>query len=260
MSTYELIRFETDGALATITLDCPKKLNAMNEEMLTELFDATKRANEDDDVRIVILTGAGRSFCAGADLTMRHSPGGSVGSHLDDFHRPILMAIREAPKPWISAVRGAAAGIGSAYAMGCDLTVMAEDAYLYQAFSNIGLVPDGGATWHLTRTIGRKRAYELIATGEKLPATRCLELGLCNRVVPTDRLLERTRDWAGELARRAPLALRHAKTSVRTASECDFPTTFTREVELQALCSESADHLEGVRAFMEKREPVFEGR
>ncbi len=260
MSTYEKIAVSTHESSAVVTLSCPEKLNAMDDVLLRELFDATTKVNDDDSIRIVILTGAGRSFCAGADLKMEGLPGRTVEAHLNQDHRPILSAIRDATKPWISAVNGAAAGIGSAYAMNCDLTVMAEDAYLYQAFSAIGLVPDGGATWHLTNTIGRKRAYELIATGEKLSAARCLDLGLCNRVVPSDSLLEETLSWARELAKRAPLSLRHAKTAVRTATEHDLDTTFDHEAKLQMLCSASEDYVEGVSAFMQKRSPEFKGR
>ena len=260
MPSYETIRVSSEDAIAIVTLDCPKKLNAMDDVLLRELLDAATKINDDDGVRIVILTGAGRSFCAGADLKMTSLAGRTVEDHLNDDHRPVLDAIRNSPKPWISAVNGAAAGIGSAYAMNCDLTVMADDAYLFQAFSAIGLVPDGGATWHLTNTIGRKRAYELIATGEKLPAARCLELGLCNRVVASDQLMNETLAWARQLAKRAPLSLRHAKSAVRTAVEQDLDTTFDREAELQMLCSASEDHSEGVSAFMEKRDPDFKGR
>jgi 2-(1,2-epoxy-1,2-dihydrophenyl)acetyl-CoA isomerase len=162
--------------------------------------------------------------------------------------------------PWISAVQGAAAGIGSAYAMNCDLTIMAEGAYIYQAFAAIGLVPDGGATWHLVNTIGRKRAYEIIATGEKLSAERCLEWGLCNRVVAPERLMDETREWAKTLAGRAPLALRYAKDAVRTAATSDLGSTIDRETELQMLCTESEDALEGIKAFIHRRDPVFKGR
>lgn len=260
MSAYETIRVSTDDSVAIVTLDCPEKLNAMDIALLRELLDAATKINDDDSIRVVILTGAGRSFCAGADLKMETLEDRTVADHLNQDHRPVLDAIRNATKPWISAVNGAAAGVGSAYAMNCDLTVMAENAYLFQAFSAIGLVPDGGATWHLTNTIGRKRAYELIATGEKISAARCLDLGLCNRVVPADRLIEETLAWAKELAKRAPLSLRHAKSAVRTAVENDLDTTFDREAELQMLCSASEDHAEGVRAFMEKREPEFKGR
>lgn len=259
MSSYQKLRVESDGPVATVTLDRPKRLNAMDVEILHELRDAARKLGDDDAIRVVILTGAGRHFCAGADLSMKLEPGRSTADHLHQDHRPALMAIAESPKPWISAIAGAAAGIGSAYMMVCDLTVMAEDAYLYQAFAAIGLVPDGGATWHLTQTLGRKRAYELIATGDRLPAARCLELGLCNRVVPADQLLEETRAWARELSARAPLSLRHAKNAVWTAAQGDLPSTYDREVELQEICIGSEDAREGARAFMEKRPPEFKG-
>jgi len=260
LSSYEHIQTETDGAVAILTLDEPKKLNAMDVAMLRELLDAVTKINDDDSIRVVILAGNGPSFCAGADLRGELGPGRTTADHLNEDHRPVLLAIANSPKPWISAVQGAAAGIGSAYAMNCDLTVMAEDAYIYQAFITIGLIPDGGATWHLANTLGRKRAYELIATGEKLPAARCLEWGLCNRVVPTATLLDEARGWAIELAGRAPLSLRYAKDAVRTAITSDLPRTYDREVELQMLCSESEDAKEGIRAFVQKRAPEFKGR
>ncbi|MFP6654415.1 MAG: enoyl-CoA hydratase-related protein [Myxococcota bacterium] len=259
MSVYERVSVSKEDAIAILTLNCPEKLNAMDIPMLRELLDATTEINEDDTIRVAILTGAGPSFCAGADLTMKSLNGQTTAEHLKNDHRPVLWAIRNAPKPWISAVNGAAAGIGSAYAINCDLTVMADDAYLLQAFSAIGLIPDGGASWHLTKLIGRKRAYELIVTGERLSAARCLELGLCNRVVEPERLLEETLAWAKELVKRAPLSLRHAKTAVWTASEHDLDTTFDLEAELQMLCMASEDFVEGVRAFMEKRKPDFKG-
>lgn len=260
MPQYEHIQVERDGAVATLFLDEPKKLNAMDVSMLRELIEAVSEINRDDAIRVAVLAAKGRSFCAGADLRSALGPGRTTADHLNEDHRPVLLAIAEAPKPWISAVQGAAAGIGSAYAMNCDLTVMAEDAYIYQAFASIGLIPDGGATWHLVNTLGRKRAYELIATGERLPAARCLEWGLCNRVVPADRLLTEAQSWAAELAERAPLSLRYAKDAVRTAATSDLPATFAREVELQMICTESEDALEGIRAFVQKRPPKFQGR
>lgn len=260
MPRYEHITLEIDGHVAILSLDEPKKLNAMDVAMLRELMDAVSRINEDDSIRVAILAANGRSFCAGADLRSELGPGRTTADHLNEDHRPVLLAIANSPKPWISAVQGAAAGIGSAYAMNCDLTVMADDAYIYQAFASIGLIPDGGATWHLANAIGRKRAYELIATGEKLTAARCLEWGLCNRVVPAAKLLDETRSWALELAARAPLSLRYAKDAVRTALTSDLPRTYAREVELQMLCAESEDAQEGIRAFVQKRAPAFKGR
>jgi 2-(1,2-epoxy-1,2-dihydrophenyl)acetyl-CoA isomerase len=260
IAAYEHIRVEVDGPVAVLTMAEPKKLNALDIPLLEEMLDAICRLNNDPAIRVGILTGEGRSFCAGADLRAKIGEGRTTADHLNQDHRPVLMAIIDAPMPWISAVNGAAAGIGSAYAMSCDLTVMADDAYVYQAFAAIGLVPDGGATFHLVNTLGRKRAYEIIATGEKVPAARCLEWGLCNRVVAPERLLDEARAWAHELAARAPLALRYAKDAVRTAATGDLATTYDREVELQMRCTESEDAREGAMAFLQRRTPEFKGR
>ena len=260
MAEFETVKIEMDGAVAVVTMNRPAVLNAFNSQMLKDMRVAVQEVNDHEGIRVVILTGEGRSFSAGADLSEDVQEGFSVEEELNNVYKPILMAITEAPKPWISAVNGAAAGVGSSFAMNCDLTVMAEDAYIYQAFAAIGLIPDGGATWHLARTIGRKRAYELIATGEKLQASRCLELGLCNRVVPADQLLAETRAWAQELAGKAPLSLRYAKQALNTAMEANVSETFGREAQLQHLCISSEDATEGMRAFMQKRAPEFKGR
>ena len=258
---YELIEVDVDADthVGQLTMNVPKKLNALGVEILHEMLDAVNRLNVDHDVRVVILTGAGRAFSAGADLTMG-ATGTGVSDHLQQDHRPVLEAILRAPKPWISAINGACAGVGSAYGMICDLTVMAEDAYIYQAFAGIGLIPDGGATWLLANALGRKRAYEIIATGEKVAAAKCLEWGLCNRVVPSDALLSETRAWAEELAQRAPLSLRYAKASLHTAINSDYGPAYDREVELQSLAGNSRDSQEAIKAFREKRTPTFEGR
>lgn len=260
MTDFETVNVELDGPVAVVTMNRPEVLNAFNRQMLKELLVAVQEVNDNEGIRVVILTGEGRSFSAGADLSEDVEEGFSVEDALNTTYKPVLMAITEAPKPWISAVNGAAAGVGSSFAMNCDLTVMAEDAYLYQAFAAIGLIPDGGATWHLARTIGRKRTYELIATGEKLRAARCLELGLCNRVVPADQLLTETRAWAQELAAKAPLSLRYAKQALNTAMEANVSDTFGREAQLQHLCITSEDAKEGMRAFRQKRVPEFKGR
>jgi 2-(1,2-epoxy-1,2-dihydrophenyl)acetyl-CoA isomerase len=143
--------------------------------------------------------------------------------------------------------------------MACDLSVMADSAYIYQAFAAISLVPDGGATWHLAHLLGRKRAYEFIATGEKVSAGKCLDLGLCNRVVPADTLMPETLAWAAELADKAPLALQHAKAAVNFAMDSSLADTIDREADLQHLCVHSEDAKEGVRAFREKRPARFKG-
>jgi len=260
MPAYEAVSVERHGQVALVSLNRPDSLNAFSAELRRDIGLAVAEVNADDSVRAVVLTGTGRAFCAGADLMEVQGDDFDVRKQLNDEYKPVLMAIAEAPKPWISAVNGAAAGIGSAFAMVCDLTVMAEDAFLYQAFAAIGLVPDGGATWHLARTIGKKRAYELIVTGEKLRAARCLELGLCNRVVASEELVPAALAWAGELAAKAPLALRYAKQALNQAMEDDVASIISAEADLQHLCINSADAKEGVVAFVEKRAPVWQGK
>ncbi len=257
---YQHIKVSRDGAVAVISFNRPAVRNAIGSLTLEEFTRAANELNADDSVRVVVLTGEGRGFCAGADLTEDLGPDFSVEKQLNEEYKPALMAITEAPKPWISAVNGAAAGVGSAFAMNCDLTVMADDAYIYQAFVAIGLIPDGGATWHLARTIGRKRAYELMVSGDKLPAEKCLALGLCNRVVAAERLLTETLAWAAELADKAPLSLRYTKASLNAAMENDLGDTISHEARLQDKCITSEDAQEGIGAFIAKRKPVFKGR
>ncbi len=262
MSKYRTVQLERSDNVAIVTLNRPDSLNAFDAGLRRELLLAVREVNDDEGVRVVVLTGAGRAFCAGADLaeTVAQTETFRVEDQLNGEYKPIMLEIAGAPKPWISAVNGAAAGIGSAFAMICDLTVMAEDAYLYQAFAAIGLVPDGGATWHLVRTIGRKRAYEVIVSGEKIRAMKCLEWGLCNRVVPSETLMEEALVWARELAAKAPLALRYSKQAVNGAMEDNLGDTISREARLQHLCLTSSDAAEGVAAFMEKRQPNWHGR
>ena len=262
MGKYATVLIERHGPVAVVSLNRPDKLNSFDGELRRELLLAVREVNDDDSVRAVVLTGVGRAFSAGADLAdmpvdRTHF---RVEDQLNGEYKPILMEIHEAHKPWISAINGACAGIGSAFGMVCDLTVMAQDAYLYQAFAAISLVPDGGATWHLVRTLGRKRAYEVIVTGEKIRADKCLQWGLCNRVVAAEKLLEETLEWAQEIAGKAPLSLRYAKQALNAAMEDSVADTITKEAKLQHICITSEDAQEGVVAFMQKRAPVWQGR
>ena len=258
MSEFETVRYAVDQGVALITLNRPAVMNAVNRQLRVDLLAAVRRAVDDAEVRVVVLTGEGRGFSAGADLADGMPP--LVQQQIDEEYKPVLMAISEAPKPFISAVNGAAAGIGSSFAMACDLTVMAENAYIYEAFIAIALVPDGGATWHLVRQLGRKRAFEVIIEGEKMSAARCLELGLANRVVPAERLLEETLAWARAIAKKAPLALRYSKQALNRAMQLDLADTISYEAKLQNITFISEDAREGVQAFFEKRPPVFTGR
>ncbi len=260
MSEENNVVIERDGPVAIVSFNRPDSLNAIEAGIRAEITAAVDAVNADDSIRVAILTGAGRAFCAGADLTEKQVEGFNVEDMLNTEYKPVLMAIINARKPWVSAVNGAAAGVGSAFAMACDLTVMAEDAYIYQAFAAISLVPDGGATWHLAQTVGRKKAYELIALGEKLRADKCLELGLCNRVVATDKLMQETLALAHELAAKAPLSLRYAKEAVNAALTKSIDEAISNEARLQSICMNSEDAREGAIAFLQKRPPEFKGR
>ena len=262
MSIYDSVIVERYGSVAVVSLNRPDNLNSFNKTLRRDLLLAVREVNSDDSLRVVVVTGSGRAFSAGADLAdvPVDSATFRVEDQLNGEYKPILMEIHEATKPWISAINGPCAGIGSALGMVCDLTVMAEDAFIYQAFAAISLIPDGGATWHLVRTLGRKRAYEVIVTGEKISAEKCLQWGLCNRVVAADKLVAETLAWAQELAGKAPLSLRYAKQALNGAIEESISDTISGEAKLQHLCMGSADAEEGVVAFLQKRKPVWQGR
>lgn len=260
----ETVNIERDGAVARVVLDRPDSLNSFNAALRRDLLTAVSEVNADKSVRIVVLAGAGRAFCAGADLTENlhgdNAGGVAVEQQLNAEYKPAVLGIVESPKLWIAEVQGAAAGIGSAFAMACDLMVMAEEGYLYQAFGAIGLIPDGGATWQLLRAVGRKRAMEIIVGGERLYGPRCLELGLCNRVVAADQLTAATREWAQELAQKAPLALTYSKAAVAQADSVGIGEMISAEATMQHILVDSGDAREGIAAFLEKRPPQFKGR
>lgn len=255
---------EHHGAVARLVMNRPDALNSFNAAMRREMIEAIDTLSTDDDVRVVILAGAGRAFCAGADLSegIGDSAGGGLATEhqLNNEYKPSLVGIAESPKIWIAEVQGAAAGIGSAYVMACDLAVMAQEGYLYQAFGAIGLIPDGGATWHLLREVGRKRALEIIVGGERLYAQRCHELGLCNRVTSTDELSTVTLEWAQVLAAKAPLSAMYSKQALARAQSVSLSEMISVEATMQHILVDSDDCREGVTAFFEKRSPLFRGR
>ncbi len=255
----DTVLYDTEGAVAIITLNRPDSLNSFDKEMRSDLVDATSQARADEAIRAVILTGAGRSFSAGADLKAGFKTGAEVEHILNEEYRPSLINITEMEKPVISAINGFAAGIGLSYALACDLSVMGENAFLLSPFSTIGLIPDGGSTWLLTRAMGYKNAYEMAVENDRLSAGRSKELGLVNKVVADDALLTTAREWAVKLTTKAPLALARTKKIMRKTLTLDYADTITTEAALQRLCIDSADCKEGITAFLEKRQPEFTG-
>jgi 2-(1,2-epoxy-1,2-dihydrophenyl)acetyl-CoA isomerase len=261
---YATLAIERRGAIARLVLNRPDSLNAFDSTLRREFLLAVSQLNADDGLRVVVLAGAGRAFCAGADLAegFGDSAGGGLTTEhvLNAEYKPSILGIAESPKLWIAEVQGAAAGIGSAYAMACDLMVMAEEAYLYQAFGAIGLIPDGGATWQLLRAVGRKRAMEIIVGGERVYAPQCLDLGLCNRVVAAEQLSQETMAWAEVLAAKAPLSVMYSKAALARADSLTLGEMISAEATMQHILIDTEDCREGVTAFFEKRSPAFKGR
>ncbi|MGI9221871.1 MAG: enoyl-CoA hydratase/isomerase family protein [Woeseiaceae bacterium] len=254
----EIVIYSQEGATATVKLNRPDSLNAFNTELRRDLLEALNRAEADNSVRVVILTGEGRSFCAGADL--KDGIGPSVSEMLLNEYRPVQEKIATMPKPVIAVVPGSAAGIGLSIALQCDLLIMADDAFMLSPFTTISLIPDGGLNWLLVRQLGYRRAFQLSVESERVAAERCVELGLANRAVPAQELQEAASQWAQTLAKRAPLSVAGTKKLMRFASENDWASSFEREAQLQGKLYGNEDNEEGVAAFFEKRAPDFKGK
>ncbi len=259
MSDYTTILYEVKDNVATITLNRPEQRNAFNDEMIGELTQALKGVRRDDTVRAIVITGKGKGFCAGQDLIAAAGPrsANQTYEHLIHQYGPLFRLIHTIEKPIIAAVNGVAAGAGASLAMACDLCIMADDASLLQAFSNIGLVPDAGSSWFLVRQLGYRRAFEVAIEGERVPAARCLELGLANRVVQPARLVVEAQAWAKKLAQRSLVAIGLTKRAMNYAATHTLLEAFEYEAHLQQTASERPDVAEGVKAFLEKRPPTF---
>jgi len=262
MPDYQFINYTVTNQVATIALNTPKSLNAFHKKMRIELIDAVEYAELDSDVRVVVLTGEGRGFCAGADLTEDLDGGEHVSFYEQcaEEYTPWLMGIHNSKKIYIAAVNGACAGIGSAAAMNCDLIMMAEDAYLYQAFSAIGLMPDGGAVWSLFHKIGYHRAMEMVVEAGKLTANQCVELGVANKVVPSDELRAQAQVWAERLAKGSPLSQAATKKLMRQAPYMTYQEVVVEESREQTKLIQSEDARNAIKAFFAKQTPVFEGK
>lgn len=259
MSTEPTILYQRDDNVATITLNRPERRNALTSAMLDELNRTVDQAGGDESVRAVVITGAGKGFCAGQELAELD---GTLDVHrlLTERYQPLILHLCQIPKPVIAAVNGVAAGAGVALALACDLRVMADDASLFSAFINIGLVPDAGTTYFLARQVGYSRALEIAISGERLGAERALALGLTNRVVPATELLASAQAWAAQLAQRPTLAIGLTKQLLHAALIHDLPTLLAQEAAQQAAVAATTDHQEGMAAFREKRTPCFIGK
>jgi 2-(1,2-epoxy-1,2-dihydrophenyl)acetyl-CoA isomerase len=251
VSAVEIAR---DGAVATVTLNRPDKLNALDRATRWELIDALREVAADQAVRAVVLTGAGRAFCVGQDLAaveeLEHADETVAGSY-----NPIVHAIAEMPKPVIAAVNGPAVGAGMGLALACDQRLAADTAAFSCAFGKVGLVPDTAVSWYLVRELGYARAYWFAASGRAIPAAEAHALGLLNEVVPADELAGRAHDLAALLAAGPARALALTKRQFRAVSELSFEAALAVEARHQGEAAAHPDHGEGRAAFAEKRPP-----
>ena len=258
---YETVTYEVRDGIATITLNRPKRLNAIDRTLAIELKAALDEAAADRTARCVVLTGAGRGFCAGVDLsqvpsdTREFTPGAVLR---ESFH-PIIHALVRLEKPTVAAVNGTAAGAGASLALACDFRIASTEASFLQAFVRIGLVPDSGATYFLPRLIGYARALELAMLGEIVDAERALEIGLVNSTVPAPELAKETEALARRLADGPTHALALTRRAMTFGSNADLEHALDYEADLQTLAASSADAAEGIAAFLQKRPAKFTG-
>lgn len=263
-----LVRVDSSGAVRTLTLNRPQALNSFTMEMHAQLRSALDEAAADASVRCIVLTGAGRGFCAGQDLSdpviaPDLTPGAEpkdIGALIEACYRPLALRIRNMPVPVIAAVNGVAAGAGANLALGCDMVIAARSASFIQAFSKIGLVPDCGGTWLLPRLVGRARALGLAMTGDKLPAEEAERIGLIWQCVEDSLLADTVATVAARLAAMPVKALAATRLAMDAAGGLSYDAALQREGQLQSELGRAHDYLEGAAAFLHKRQPSFKDR
>jgi 2-(1,2-epoxy-1,2-dihydrophenyl)acetyl-CoA isomerase len=263
--TYSTLLFDKSENVATITLNRPDKSNAFNDTQVAEMIDALKMIECDDEIRAVVITGAGKNFCAGQDLgpmlERYKSPNGvSFGEHLRKSYNIIIAQIRNIEKPFVAAVNGGAAGAGLGLACACDMRHASENAKFRMAFIGIALAPDSATSFLLPRLIGLGRASEMAMTNELIDAEKALQYGLVNRVFKAEELLSKTRAFALRLAQSPTKSIGLTKRALNRALSVDLETALEYEASLQEIAGNTADHREGVQAFIEKRAPKFVGK
>jgi 2-(1,2-epoxy-1,2-dihydrophenyl)acetyl-CoA isomerase len=263
-----LVLVSQEGAVRTITLNRPKSLNSFTTAMHAELASALADAEADRGVRCLVLTGAGRGFCAGQDLSDPSvapdlTPGAKatdVGDVIERFYKPLALRLRAMPMPVIAAVNGVAAGAGASIALGCDMVIATRSASFVQAFSKIGLVPDAGGTWSLPRLVGRANALALAMTGDKLPAEEAQRMGLIWKCVADDAFAGEVSAMAVRLAAMPTKALVATRALIDDSIHRDLEAALGAERDVQSRLSAAPDYLEGVAAFLAKRPAVFTDR
>ncbi len=261
---FQYLLVEQDGSVLTITMNRPEKLNAFNDTMLQEMTEAVEAAAQDDTIRCVVITGAGRAFGSGQDLTSfmarsDTSESTRVSDHLTKYHR-LVFAIRKMPKPVIAAIQGVAAGISCNIALACDLRIAADNARFLEAFARIGLIPDGGGGFFLPRLVGMGKAMEMSMLADEVGGPEAERIGLVNKCVPLSEFESTTKALAQRLAKGPTRTYAFIKELIYTSVASDLKTTLQLEGELQDRAFETADHREGVAAFLEKRPAKYTGK
>ena len=258
---YKFILSEVKDGIQKITLNRPEVYNAFNEEMLFELQDAFKKAAEDDSVRCVVLTGAGKAFGSGQDLKDFSEKKSTFKEALDKKYNPLIRQITSLPKPVICGINGVAAGAGLSLALACDYRIAVENASLIEVFINVGLVPDSGSTFFLPRIIGYSRAFEMCATADKMKAPEAKELGLVNKVVSNGAVLEKMLDTVAKRFASMPTkALGMMKEMLMKSFESNLDEMLEMESKYQDVAGNTEDFKEGINSFLEKRRPEFKGK
>ncbi|MDK9700395.1 MAG: enoyl-CoA hydratase-related protein [bacterium] len=256
----EYVLLHKEQSTLTITLNRPEVLNAFNDALGSDLLVALKFAEKDSDTRCVVLTGAGKGFCAGEDLKQHLASPKPLGDTLRKRYHPIIQRIRTLEKPVIARINGVAAGAGVALALACDIRIAVDTGKFAMAFVKIALVPDSGMFWFLPRLIGYARAFEWMATGDVVSAQKALEWGMVNQLASTEQLDEAVQQWAVPFATGPTAAYGLIKRGLQAGMDRSFEQSLEQEAYLQELAGNLSDHNEGVHAFLEKREARFSGR
>jgi 2-(1,2-epoxy-1,2-dihydrophenyl)acetyl-CoA isomerase len=262
---YECLLYDVKDRIATFTLNRPDRLNALGGTLRDDLLDALGKAGADDNVRVIVITGAGRGFCSGGDVKAmsereQRGEGGDIREKFLPIRDRIVLALRECPKPIIAAVNGAAAGAGMSLAMACDMRLASSNAKFSQAFVKRGLHPDWGGSWFLPRIVGTAKACELIFTGDAIDAQQALDLGILNAVSAPDALMDEAYKLARKIADGPPIAIQLAKRAIYHNEDVDLKAGLEFESFAQNITKETEDYREGVKAFVEKRAPKFGGK